>query len=248
MIRSSALMFCLILASPAAAIAASLNPGPNTTSLLSQAFADGGFIDQEFSTPTALPFASADTATAGSSSVTTTYALSNAALDLVFSHARDGVVSGSQASALTDGSIYFSVDAVVDYELAGSYSAVDPLGRRVYLEVKLRDVTNATDLFWNRQESHATIDESFVVGGAGGDFDNLGTGSLTGTLLPGNEYLLDYSLLIQAYPQPAGDAATATGGLTLTLVSTPVPVSPWVGLALALVLGASGVRVSRQDR
>lgn len=219
--RLPLLFACLLWASPAAAVTVTLNPGSNTTSLLSQAYADGGIIQQKFSNPTTLPVSTSDTATAGGSSVTTTYGLSNAALDITFSHAREGVVSGSQASAFSDGSIYFSVDAAVDYELAGSYTAVDPLGRRVFLEVTLRDVTNATNLFYNKQESYSTVDESFTLGGAGGDLDNQSTGSLTGTLLPGNEYLFDYSVLIQAYPQPAGDAATATGNVTLTLVPEP---------------------------
>ena len=243
--RSCLLAFCLIVAWPAAASAATLNPGSNSTSLLSFAHSDGGFTDQESSTPTALPFSGSDTATTGGSSAATTYSLTDAELDLTISHAREGIVSGSQASALSDGSIYFSVGAAVDYELAGTYTAVDPLGRRIYLEVRLRDVTNGTDLFFDRQESHATANESFVLGGAGGDHGNLGSGSLTGTLLPGNEYLLDYSLLIQAYPQPAGDAATATGGITLTFLPMPVPVGPWVGLSLAIIFGAIGVRAVR---
>jgi hypothetical protein len=136
--------------------------------------------DQEF--PSSVPSNGGVSASFGSLSAALDYDLSNGGFSLDPSQA---VIEGLTSAAAD---IFFQVDEPTYYEASGSFAASDPEGRRISLFVHLLNPFTNQDLLNNFQQSHATPDEAFAVGGAGGDNGNRMFGSLTGTLQPGNTY------------------------------------------------------------
>jgi len=135
------------------------------------------------------------------------------------------------------------VDEDIVYVAAGSYSAVDPDGQGIELDVGLYDLTLSSYLFDSTQGSLSTPNESFTLGETGGDDSNTSIGSLTGMLIAGHDYAYFYSALIaQLSPLPFSDA-TASGSVSLSF--TPIP-EPGPGLLLAL--GLVGIAVIRRRR
>jgi hypothetical protein len=125
------------------------------------------------------------------------------------------------------GSIYFRVGAEAHYVLAGAYTATDYDGRTITLDVSLKDLTADTVLFENQQISRVTPHESFTLGMEGGDSGDSLEGSLTGTLLPGEDYILTYEYRIDTRIDPTALAATASGFLSLTFItSVAVDIKP----------------------
>jgi hypothetical protein len=136
----------------------------------------------------------------------------------------------------TTGSIFFSVDQAVNYDLSGVYSAIEPLGRTIELQGALINRTTGTTLFSNVQASRTTPNESFVLGQLGGDFNNSLMGSLTGALNPGDTYELTYFANIRA--NFTASTASASGDITLAFVPEPSS-ALLMGLGLA---GLGGIR------
>jgi hypothetical protein len=220
---------------PATAWTITLNGGG--TSSLKTRTADGPpTVVAEFVNPTVLPFDYISTSVDGDASSESVYSLSNDAFGITFDHAR---VSTYQSLGHSNGVIFFSVDENIDYIASGSYSAVDSDGRETYLWAELHDSTIGSVVFENLQWSQATPNESFTLGGAEGDFDNISTGSLTGTLIAGHDYTFEYNVFIQADPTASASGAIATGGVALTFIPEP---------STALLLGCGLVGFAARGR
>ena len=119
----------------------------------------------------------------------------------------DFVRTGDYASYsyIYNGSTHFSVDADTTYDLSGFIDVTDVGDAgRVYMFGFLFDVTTHSYAAYSEQESLNTQNESFTLGGAGGDNAHTFSGSLTGTLIAGHSYEWYYNTLIQA--DPDGDS------------------------------------------
>ncbi len=169
--------------------------------------------------PTSLRASGTLSTTATGSSATMGYNLSNAAFQITFDLTR---AATSSANGETLAWVFFVPDANVGYSLDGAYAAVDAVGGDTYLNVGLFDVTHGGWLFSNTQRSSSTPNESFTLGMTGGDSANDLSGSLTGTLVAGNEYKFAAEAFIafkHNYDAPSG--ATASGFTNLTFVPEP---------------------------
>jgi len=130
-------------------------------------------------------------------------------------------------SAFADGiaSMSFTVAKDSSYKLSGQYE-VDDFGQPGYVGFYsvLYDVTERSYLFRNSQVSESTIDESFSIGGVGGDSSNLISGSLTGALIAGHRYSWEWQALTGTSQKRASASAIATGFFQLDIVEgAPVP-------------------------
>ena len=156
------------------------------------------------------PFAGSDTVQDGAATATSTYDLSNNSLTITFDHTRQADPLNSYA--LSGGRVLFSVDADVDYVLSGSYAATDPEGRETFFQGRLFVQEIECCVFHpvaiSTQESHATVNESFVLGGTGGDFSNETQGALSGTLTANRVYWFSYRAYIRANPEPSNQPAS----------------------------------------
>jgi len=201
------------------------------------------------------PFNSSLSATAGNSTNVTGYdfdaGTSSAFFHTTFDHARDG--SGG-SSVLSSGSTVFTANGSATYTISGGYNLSGYRG--IELSVLLVDVTdsfNEVSLFENAQTSVAAMNQAFTVGGTAGDDFNLLTGTLTGSLVAGNDYmfLYDFTILSDLPPDQTGDpAASAVGFLNLDIalsdVTTNIPAPG--GVALAMVgFGFTGWLRRRRD-
>jgi hypothetical protein len=103
-------------------------------------------------------------------------------------------------SARSLGAIALSVDVETPYNVNGHYNTIG--NRRAYFRVSLVD-TQGGQYFENIQDSRASVANAFVVGQQSGDYDNVLTGSQSGTLYPGRIYGLSYEFWIENYgPYP----------------------------------------------
>ena len=147
----------------------------------------------------------------------------------------------------------FSVDANISYEATGHLLMTDvSTAGHVVLQSTLLDVTANNWVFYSRQDSYTTVDESFVLGGSGGDSVNTFSGSLTGTLIAGHNYEWFYQHYSASSPGGDGGAAAigsinlkfGDGGTGFHGVPEPTSCSIW-GLGLiALVIRRRCQRVS----
>lgn len=201
------------------AVTVSLNPGIGSSSVGAFAYDGSGTTNgpsNQF--PTVIPFSGGAIDNEGANSVTTSYTLGHDMFEFTLTHGRDANFN-SVADSFSSG-VYFSVDTNVAYLLEGMYTAVDASGRRVKQHLRLTDVTSATTLFENIQQSDATPNESFTLGLTGGDASNTLTGSATGTLIAGQEYQLFFDAFIQNQPT-AGGSASASGFFRLSFIPEP---------------------------
>ena len=170
-----------------------------------------------------LPFQVARTAlTAGGSSAGAEYdflttGAGGASFLFDFDLSRTGVID-SQSNA--SGDIHFQVTEESTADVDGLFS-LDGAGR-IRADIKLRDLTisggSAGFIYSSLQQSLATSDEVFQVGGLAGDDKNSLVGSLPVPLVPGHEYLIDYhfDIITPAY----GDAgASAVGNLEVIIAA-----------------------------
>lgn len=224
-----------LLTPPASALTVTLN-GAGTSYMYTAADDRSGGDAYETLYPTALPYSDTSTSVDGGASSESEYDLSDAGFDITFDHSR---VSTLDSYGYSAGLIYFSVDQDVDYVASGSYSVVDPDGRSVLLNTLLWDLTAASSLFVSQQESNATPNESFTLGGTGGDYYNNNTGSLTGTLIAGNDYRLYYAIDLYTSPSASTSGATATGSVSLSFVPEP-------GTGLLVMTGVLGLALRRR--
>lgn len=219
---AAGILFTLSLlakAGPAAAVLVTLNPGSNASYIDAFAEDQNGPASLETVYPVALPYVNGLSAVDGANSVDTAIVLSNSAFRISFQHVRgNGDLS---STALSFGRIFFSVASDVEVFLDGRYSAQDDQGRTTYLSVRLDRVNSPVTRYESTQESRSTPNESFMVGGLGGDYRNRRQGQQRFTLFAGDEYSLQYNAYIQASPSAAAGPATANGLVKLTFIPEP---------------------------
>jgi hypothetical protein len=227
----------LVTAPIASAYTITLNGG-GTTDLLTRGNDKVDARVEEHVYPVGLSYAYTSTSIDGGASSQSTYGHSNDGFDITFNHSRTGT---KFAEGRSWGYIYFSVDQNVSYSAAGAYSAVDPSGLLINLTGWLYDLDTGSYVFKSAQVSSATPNESFVLGGAGGDGAGnvVQVGSLTGMLLAGHEYQFWYDAYIQAWPS-SGTAATSLGSISLDFTAIPEP-----STGLLFGLGLIGMAATR---
>lgn len=228
--------FLVLLGGMADAYTITLNGG-GTSALMTEVRESGGVKDAEIVNPAVLPYAHTSTVNLGLASSETEYDLSLAGFEFSFDHAREA----DGGWGLLDADIYFSVDTDVFFTASGTYTAVDPEGRRISLYASLQDLTLNSYLFESQQTSDSVMNESFTLGLTEGDFYSEFEGSLSGTLLAGHQYRYLGGAFIQAFPSsPSG--ATATGSMALSFASIPEP-----GAGLLLGVGLIGLAARRKS-
>ncbi|MBW2361682.1 MAG: PEP-CTERM sorting domain-containing protein [Deltaproteobacteria bacterium] len=225
---------------PASALSVTLNDG-GSSYLTATADDQSGAASTESVIPVAVPYVYTSTNVDGGASSEADYNLYNTSFAIGLDHSRP-VTLGSFGQSY--GSIFFSVDENVGYTALGSYAATDSDGRRVRFEGSLYDFTAGEYLFRSVQESRSTANESFTLGLAEGDFLNVDTGLLTGTLVAGQAYKFQYNVLLQANPSGAASSATGTGSLSLTFPA----LVPEPSTALLLAAGLVGLAHRRRHQ
>jgi hypothetical protein len=164
----------------------------------------------------------------------------NATFSQEISQGRDGSL---YSYALHDSDMYFTVSANTTYTLSGYYHVDDPgtsSGYVAYYSQLVRaDGVLPQSLSYSYQISDNTTDESFVLGGPGGDSVSQVSGSLTGELVAGGEYFWKTYIVFQGN-KDEGNGAIARGNFTLTLGNGAAPVPEPAALAV-WVVGALGM-------
>lgn len=209
-----AVMIAIVMMLPATAAVASVTM--DSWSLRTYALRSSG--SETVNTTVSLPLNQTDTRNDGGptgSTSATTYNFEvsgdQATFDFLFNHTRAAV---NFASAESTGEIVFTTTNTLQYNLSGAYAM---LGNEwLEMEVELFDVTANSVLFFNRQFSDATANESFTLGQLGGDDTNNLAGSLSGTLPAGHQIKLRYEFLLFRFFS-AGSTATATGSMSLVI-------------------------------
>ena len=147
--------------------------------------------------------------------------------------------SGDRATA--ESIFHFTVTTPTTYSISGSFSATDAVGATmpgiVELEAEFFEFSSPAfmpppgvpPLFYSHQKSVATLNETFGIGGMGGDDTNTLAGSPVGLLVPGKGYRYRTLVTINALATSNG-SATAFG--TQTIGFTAVPESSSLGLVL----------------
>jgi hypothetical protein len=152
-----------------------------------------------------------------------------------FSQRQGGAISDTSWAMLD--ALFFSVDANASYSLSGGYSVSDNslTASRVIFRSYIQDATSGLYVAGSDQVSYNTLNESFILGGSGGDFDNNNFGSLTGTLVAGRFYKFSFLAMNQAFPAANG-GATSTGFVRLDIGGgAPSNAVPDGGTTLALL-------------
>ena len=144
----------------------------------------------------------------------------------------------------------FTVDANTTYSLSGKFDVTDVTSSSpgsVHFVGYLFDATTSTYLFLSEQSSRETANESYVLGGIGGDWSNDLAGSLTGNLIAGHIYKWHSLASIIAYTVTGDGGASAEGDITLKIgsggsaVPEPSSIAMWS-------LGAIGMMFARRKR
>jgi hypothetical protein len=208
-----------------------------------QSFADaatGSDLQELF--PATLPFIDSHTAVETTATSHTIYDFSSTEFEVIIAHE----TSVSASTARSDGSVFFTVDSDVDYELSGAYS-MSGSTCLVALSGRLLDRTDNMELYLGSflNGSCGVQDASLFYGG--GPFPTGSElGSLTGTLTAGHDYFFNYT----ARHRGGGDGvSTGTGLIRLRFLGEPPVSAPSIGaLGLGLLgslLGLAGWRSLR---
>ncbi|HWA24846.1 MAG TPA: hypothetical protein VG734_04155 [Lacunisphaera sp.] len=148
-----------------------------------------------------------------------------------------------------DAYMIFTAAGSATYSLSGAFGATDvSTAGYLFLYAELYDITASSYLTYTYQYSQSTLNESFVLGGAGGDMGNGFYGALNGSLIGGHQYQWYYNVVSEAYPDSDGGAA-ATGFVRLDIGGgAPTAVSDG-GTTLGLLgLAALGLTARRRRR
>lgn len=138
----------------------------------------------------------------------------------------------------------FMISSDTTFDLTGQFDVTDfATPARVSAQVRLRDLSTNTDLFYDRNDSVATLNESFTLGVANdGDSFNNTYGSLTGSLQAGHSYELNYFYYLGGQSGSYQDVsangcvtlsiggATGAGSCGMNPTSVPSPGSAWLML------------------
>jgi hypothetical protein len=141
---------------------------------------------------------------------------------------------GTLEVAISEGRINFTVDEAVEYALDARMSILDPEGRNTHQWLRLFE--DHVRIFDNFQLSDSTPDQQFILGATDGDLNNSLEGTLSGFLVPGRVYRLEYSSRLIDAPTPSLQTATASGFYSLRIIPEP-STALLMGLGLA-TLGA----------
>ncbi|MGB2986452.1 MAG: hypothetical protein WBE26_11280 [Phycisphaerae bacterium] len=200
-------------------------------------------FDDQVDSGSTLPYDSSHTATAtwGDAASTAisdyffTGSTETAAFLFEFDH-DSGQTEGNGGAG--SGSVFFTPDQnITSYAFSGEYGLTGT--GLLHLEVSLRAVGGGegVTLFESYQETETATNQTFTLGEEEGEHNNL-IGDLSGALVPGTEYVLNYD-----FHTVVGDAGTsnAAGNLSLTLGggATVVP-APSAALLGVVGLGLVG--------
>jgi hypothetical protein len=215
-------------AAPVAALTIQLVPGfgGSVSQVILAVQDDGGAND--IANPTAVPSSDTLQASIGNASANVPYSLDTSGFSFEIDYAVGSMDAGDSQHAGLGTNLYFTVDVATDYAASGAFTAVDSEGRRVSFDAQLWDLGPAaigpsTNLFVSMQWSEETPNESFVLGGLGGDFETQLSGSLTGTLQPGRVYALNVGANLGSTldHRSLASGATAIGHFTFAFVPEP---------------------------
>lgn len=145
----------------------------------------------------------------------------------------------------------FTVDANTTYSLSGKFDVTDvtsPSPGSVHFVGYLVDLTTTTYLFLSEQFSRETANESYVLGGNGGDWGNSLAGSLTGNLIAGHNYKWHSLASIVAYTVTGDGGASAEGDITLKIGSGGTTTVPEPSSLAMWGIGALGMMFARRKR
>ena len=199
---------------------------------------DGVVGAAENTLPASLPLDTVRSATDGIAANATHYAFDHGGFLIDVEHVRAKVGNANtQSISIHPSPIKFSVDVDSPYALSVFYNLSGP--DRIVFYAQLTDATagNAV-LFRNQQVSYSTPNESFTLGEVAGDttypIEQFLSGSLTGNLLAGHHYKLEYNFTIGHWGSI--NAANANGQLRLQ-IGEIVPEPSSLLLMLAGVAG-----------
>jgi hypothetical protein len=186
------------------------------------------------------PYLTIGTGFGGDSSSMGVVDLSPAGFDIGF---EIEVAATPGSRAYSSGQIYFTVDALAGYAFSGGVSVYDPLENTYDLHyfARLRDTSSGQVMFESNQLSEDILEQAyFNLGEENGTAFNLLIGSMTGSLMPGVVYELDYMTDVTRAQMGFGGRTSLWGDLNMTLTSVPEP-----STAILLGLGLLGLGLRR---
>lgn len=141
----------------------------------------------------------------------------------------DLIRSGAENSqVIASGQFYFQVSELSSFDIGGLWNISGRTGLFFYAQVRDLTVGGGPEgyVFSSLQESLNTPDESFQIGGSGGDSFNLLVGSAPGYLIAEHEYLFQYGFQ-QAYGNSnPSSASSSSGSIDFNIKPGAPPVSP----------------------
>lgn len=248
--KSSKLLLSLAAAAAYCSAASMLSAFTITTSQVVASTYEGIGTGNVVSVVGISPGVKTVTASGGNNSATASAELQgsgdNVTLSLLFDQNRVGAM---HSYANLNGFIQFSVSASTTYEVSGNYAVTDASGAgTVYLASYMTDVSlGGAYLYNSAQQSNFIENESFTLGGAGGDTQNQMTGFLTGSLVAGHTYRMEFFLISQAIPDADG-GTVGSGALTFKIGNgAPAASVPDAGSSLGLLgLALAAVAAARR--
>lgn len=179
-------------------------------------------------------------------------ALGVTTLNHAFDLSRQGALN--DVSQTYDSTLKFTADSNTFYDATGNMlvTDIDGTSGKVFFHTSLFNVTTNTLIFEFENQSESTLNESFTLGTNGGELYNFQFGSLTGSLVAGNQYSWETSAYIKATPDP-DNGALATGYFKLVIGATatepvPEPSSIVILTGLGLAFGAGNRWLRRRTK